>query len=287
MSGQVLVLILIAALCHALWNFAAKRVSENPVLFVWLTVAGAAVLWVPIAVAWSWGEHLQPDLTWVLAGLLTSCFHTLYSLTLQHGYAVGDLNVVYPLARGTGPIVTMVVAIVFLGERLSSFSIAGAAIIIIGILVVATGRRASSAKSAKLGVIWGVMTGLTIATYTLWDDHVVNDLGIAPLPYFALGLVLESMMLAPGAWRSRAAARAMVRSYWREITVVAVLSPLAYILVLEAMKLAPVAIVAPARETSIVVGSLLAWLVLKEPRPARRLLGSAIVLAGISMLVLA
>lgn len=287
MSGHALALVLVAALSHALWNFAAKRVPENAVMFVWLTVVASAVIWVPVAVIWIWGDEVRPDLTWLLAGLLTAVFHTLYSLVLQHGYAVGDLNLVYPLARGTGPLVTLVIAIVFLDERLSSVAVVGALTIIAGIVVIALGRRAPTSNSRRLGVIWGVATGLTIATYTLWDNHVVNDLGIPPLPYFALGLLLQSVMLTPGAWRSRPQTAPMLRSYWREITVVAVLSPLAYILVLEAMRLASVAIVAPARETSIVIGSLLAWLVLKEPHPARRLIGSAIVLVGIAALVLA
>lgn len=287
MSPHALVLVLIAAIAHALWNFAAKRVPENAVMFVWLTVVGSAVLWLPIAIILVWDDGISPNLSWLLAGLLTATFHTLYSLILQHGYAVGDLNLVYPLARGTGPLVTMAVAIIFLGERVSLFALLGALTVVAGILVIALGRRLPTSKSRKLGVVWGIATGLSIATYTLWDNHVVTELKIPPLPYFVLGLLLQSLMLAPGAWRSRTVTVPMIKSYWREITVVAVLSPLAYVLVLEAMLLAPVAVVAPARETSIVVGSLLGWLVLKEPHPARRLIGSAIVLAGISALVLA
>ena len=86
--------------------------------------------------------------------------------------------------------------------------------------------------------------------------------------------------------RHRQSLRPAARAHWREILLVAVLSPLAYVLVLEAMRTAPVSLVAPVRESSIVVGSLLAWWMLGEPDPRRRILGALIVLAGIALIAL-
>jgi drug/metabolite transporter (DMT)-like permease len=98
----------------------------------------------------------------------------------------------------------------------------------------------------------------------------------------------QCLGLTPGVWRRRrtGAVRALLIRHRREVLIVAVLSPLAYVLVLQALTLAPVSVVAPVRESSIVVGALLSWLVLREPHPARRLVGSVVVLAGVAALAL-
>ena len=149
-----------------------------------------------------------------------------------------------------------------------------------GVLVISLGgpRRAGSTRA---GVVWGIGTGVTIAAYTLWDDHAVNALAVPPLPYFTLGLLLQVPALTLLLGRRRA----LLPEVWRKarvpVLVVALLSPLAYVLVLRALQLAPVSLVAPARESSIVVGALLSWWVLREPSPVRRLVGAVVVLAGI------
>jgi drug/metabolite transporter (DMT)-like permease len=127
---------------------------------------------------------------------------------------------------------------------------------------------------------------VTIAAYTLWDSHSVTDLDVPPLGYFAIGLACQvpaMTVMASGRLRE-------VRRAWPALRMpalaVALLSPLAYILVLRAMQEAPVSLVAAARESSIVVGALFGWLVLKEARPLRRLLGSAVVAIGIAAMVL-
>ena len=222
----------------------------------------------------------RPEWAWVYAGLLTALFHTVYQLVLQRGYERGDLNLVYPLARGTGPLLTFVFAVLVLGDRPDAVAVAGVLAVIAGILLISLGgpRRPGSAQA---GVTWGVATGVAIAAYTLWDDHAVNALDVPPLPYFALGLLLQLPALTLLLGRRRA----LLPTVWREargpVIVVAVLSPMAYVLVLRALQLAPVSLVAPARETSIVVGALLAWWILREPSAARRLVGAAVVLAGI------
>src|ERR1700749_124517 len=103
MSGQALALVLTAAVLHALWNLAAKRIEVDSVAFVWLYVVGSIVLWTPVAVVWVVVPDERPDWTWLYACALTALFHIVYQLLLQRGYLLGDLNLVYPLARGTGP----------------------------------------------------------------------------------------------------------------------------------------------------------------------------------------
>ena len=285
MGPEALALVLTAALAHAVWNFAAKRVPNGGAVFVQLYFAAAAVLWVPIALIWLAVYPATPDWNWALAVVVSGILHVVYSVTLQHGYDTADMNVVYPLARGTGPLLTVAVAVLLLDERPAPLALAGALLIVAGVVVIATGRMPSHGGDRRAGLIYGIATGAAIAAYTLWDDHAVNALAVPPLPYFAFGCVVQCVLLAPNTWRGRDQVRPMWADHWREVLAVAVLSPLAYILVLQAMRMAPVALVAPARETSIVIGSLLAWLVLHEPHPARRLVGSAVVLVGIVALL--
>jgi drug/metabolite transporter (DMT)-like permease len=280
MGVQALALVLTAAVLHAIWNLAAKRVQVDGVAFVWLYVIGSIAVWAPIAVVWTLVRGDRPDWAWVYAGLLTALFHIVYQLVLQRGYQLGDLNLVYPLARGTGPLLTFLFAVTVLGDRPDAVAVLGVLAVIAGVLLISLGgpRRPGSTRS---GVLWGIATGVAIAAYTLWDNHAVNALAVPPLPYFVLGLALQVPALTVLLGRRRV----LLPTVWREargsILVVALLSPMAYILVLRALQIAPVALVAPARESSIVVGALLSWWVLREPSPGRRLVGAVVVLLGI------
>ncbi len=286
MGVQALSLVLTAAVLHALWNLAAKQVAIDGVTFVYLYVLGSVLLWLPVAVVWVLVAGDRPTWTWLYAAALTAAFHTVYQLVLQRGYERGDLNVVYPLARGTGPLVTFVVAVLVLGERPSPVAAAGVFAVVGGVLLISTGSAGGDHHgSARAGVFWGVGTGVAIAAYTLWDSHSVTGLHVPPVPYFVLGLVLQIPLLTLLLGRRRS----QLRTGWQQargpVIAVSVLSPLAYVLVLRALQLAPVSLVAPARETSIVVGALLGWWVLKEPDPGRRLVGAVVVLVGIVALV--
>lgn len=285
MSAGVLALVLTAAVLHACWNIAAKRVSGAGYAFVWWYQTFSAILWLPVGLimlanaGWpgGWGLLFGP--------IVSAVFHVAYGLWLQTGYDKADLGIVYPVARGVGPLVTMLVAIGIFRENPGLLGVLGGLVIIAGIVIVATGRGGTRTHSVGAGLRWGAMTGVAISAYTLWDDHSVHALGLMPVPYFALGCVWQSALIAPGLAR-QPGWREVLRTYWREIGIVALLSPGAYILVLLAMQRAPVAVVAPARESSIVIGSLLGWWLFKEPNPLRKLLGSFVVLTGIALTVL-
>ncbi|NIH84709.1 EamA family transporter [Amycolatopsis granulosa] len=282
MNGTALGFVLTAAVVHAGWNLAAKRVDAGaPFVFLYYTVS--AVVCAPLAVLALVVGGTRPQWTWLPAALLTAIFHIAYGVVLQRGYRVGDLSVVYPLARGSGPLLSVLAAVILLGERPGWLGLAGAFLVVAGVLVIGLGSRsAADARARRAGVLYGLLTGVTIAAYTLWDDHAVTALAVPPLIYFASGAVLQSVLLAPTALRSRGETGVLWRAHRREVVLVGVLSPVAYVLVLYAMRLAPVSLVAPAREVSIVLGGLAGWLVLREPHPARRLIGSVVVLAGIA-----
>lgn len=287
MNREALLLTLAAALLHASWNFAAKRAEGGGPVFVWGYAAASAAIWVPVTAVWALWHPLHPSWTWLGAGFVSGMLHVAYGNLLQTGYASGDLNLVYPLARGTGPLLTVLVAVLVLRDPWTALGLSGVGLVVAGVLVISFGRRhPTSPHRRRVGIGYGVATGASIAAYTLWDAHAVTTLGIPALPYFTIGLVCQTVGLTPGAVRRRASLRTVLLTHRRQVLVVAVLSPLAYVFVLQALTMAPVAVVAPVRESSIVVGALLSWLVLREPHPARRLLGSLVVLAGVAALAL-
>jgi drug/metabolite transporter (DMT)-like permease len=287
MSPLALGLIIAAAFAHAAWNVAAKRAGASGVGFVWLSSAVSAALLLPIGLTTLIVTHGDVA-RWALAAGVSGVFQAAYFLLLQRGYRHGELSVVYPLARGTGPIVSVVLAIAILGERPALIGIVGGMVIVAGIVVIGlTALGHLDPAKARAGVLFGVLTGFTIAAYTLWDSNSVNLLAVAPLAMTWGATTTQTVLIAPFALRQPSAIGTAWREHWREVIVVGVLSPLAYGLVLFALTLAPVALVAPGREISVVLASLAGLFLLHEGHARQRLIGAAVVLVGIVLIALA
>ncbi|WP_420096456.1 EamA family transporter [Brevibacterium sediminis] len=296
MTFPVLGLVLIASVAHAVWNLAAKSVTGKGFAFVLAYHGLSAILLAPIAIVII--ASGTQSLNWGLVGAaaLSAVFHIAYSVALQSGYDHAPLGVVYPTARGTGPVVTIIIAVVFLGERPTLAEAAGAFTVIAGIAVVTIRPRGgdgpTSSHGLRRGLAWGGLIGAFIASYTLWDDFAVNHVSDSPLLYFAVseacvGLIMTAGAFAlPGGREKRADFREILTSHKRALVTVAILSPLAYVLVLYAMQQAPVALVAPVRETSIIVGTLLAWWFFGERNVVLKLAGALIVVLGIGLIAL-
>lgn len=205
---------------------------------------------------------------------------------LQQGYRIGDLSLVYPLARGTGPMLSTTAAILVFGERPGPLALVGAAMIGVGTFVLVGGGGSMRQTNARRAVVFALLTGAIIASYTLWDKRAVSNLGIPPLLLnWSLGLGRVGL-LAPYALRQRAKIATIWRTYRREVLVVATLSPLSYILVLTALAFTPVSYVAPAREISILIGVLLGTQLLAEGRTRQRLLAAGAMVLGVVGLAL-
>ncbi|KLN52472.1 DMT family transporter [Variovorax paradoxus] len=286
MPPGTVAMVLAAAVAHAVWNLASKYKRGDAVLFVCAYTCASALLCVPIGLAFM--ADGQQVLGWQLAAgaAVSAVLHTAYSLTLQAGYERAELGVVYPVARGTGPMLAMLFAIVLLDEQLTAAAMFGASLVVAGILVVTGNPFRSGSRRPLQGLLWGAATGATIAAYTVWDGYSVVALHLAPVSYYAATLLLQSLILTPSLLRRRHRIRAAIRGDAVPILIVAVFSPLAYILVLTAMLKAPVALVAPLRESSIVIGSLVACRLFGEGHLARRIAGAVIVLAGIAAISL-
>jgi drug/metabolite transporter (DMT)-like permease len=284
-TALALALILAAAFVHASWNYFLKR-SGGGTVFVWLFATLSALIYAPLAALVIWWQ--QPEFGRVHYGLMLASagLHTAYYLLLDRGYRSGDLSVVYPLARGTGPLITIVCAVLLLQERPSAVAVAGA-LLIGGGAVALTGDPRKLRQSGNLHAVgFALLTGCMIASYTVVDKVAVAAWLIPPLVQDWAANLGRVLLMTPMALRLRAEVLPTWRRAKKEIVAVALLCPLSYILVLTAMVFTPVSYVAPAREISILVAAIMGTQLLAERDAARRLAAAAAMVAGITCLAL-
>ena len=277
MNLLALVLILAAAVCHATWNLLYKQASGGPE-FVWMHTSVSAVLLCPLALAVILLQRHQLAPRVAMAILVSAFIHAVYFSLLRKSYGVGDLSLIYPLARGTGPALATAAAIWFLGERPTGIALVGRLLVVASILLF-IGRL--TGRDPWYAIFLGLLTGVSIGCYTVWDKFAVSGIRVEPLLMewgITLGLSLMLAPLAASRWNE-------VRQHWRaqrkRILGVGLLAPLSYLLVLTAMVFSPVSYIAPAREISILIGVMMGTRVLAEGHPTRRLVASAMMVCGV------
>ncbi|MBP3976315.1 EamA family transporter [Microbacterium sp. BLY] len=287
MSALALVLVLSAAVAHASWNIVAHGISRAGAPFLWWGAVASTLVWVGV-VPFTGGLGTADLGAFALGVAVSAVLHVVYMAVLQRGYREGSLSTVYATARGTGPFLSVIVAVLLLGERPSGLALVGVAAVIVGVVAIGfvDRRPAGTGRRIDPGLVFGVLTGVAIAVYTIWDTHAVRTWGLSPVA-FMVGTTLVQVPFYSLAVRRRwGAVVALGRTQWRRIVAFGVLSPLSYILVLSAIQIAPVALVAPLREVSVVLVSLFGAFVLRESRPSWRIAASLVVLAGIVLLAL-
>ena len=280
-----LLAVLLAATTHATWNLYAKRAAGSQ-HFIWLYSAASVVLYAPVVTWIVVTQRPQFGAIQWLALLGTATLHLGYSLMLQAGYRASDLSVVYPLARGSGPLLSFFAAVLLLGEQVTLLSILGVVLVVSGILLVA-GLTRNAHKVPRAGIVYGLGTGAFIAAYTVNDGWAVKVLLISPFFIDFAGNLFRVIVLSPRAWADRARVLVEMREYARPAAVVGFLGPLGYILVLYAMTVAPISHVAPARELATLLGAYLGARLLKERSAPERLIGALCIVAGVVSLAFA
>jgi len=275
-----------AAIAHATWNIAMKRAGTSGAPFIAATLLVGVIAFAPFGI--SSLVSSPPDATfWVALVVGSAALQLVYFLLLQRGYRLADVGVVYPVARGVGPLVSVIAAIALLGERPGPIALAGALLVVAGVVIIglAGARQPSSEPGRRArGIRYGALVGLVIAAYTLWDAAAVTLADLEPIGYYWASMVVQLLVLGAIALRTPAVAVETARAHPIAAVLVGVLSPLAYVAVLYAYQLAPVSIVAPAREVSVVLIALAGWMLFREPHPVRRIIGSVVVLIGIVLL---
>jgi drug/metabolite transporter (DMT)-like permease len=287
MSLVPLALVVIAAFIHASWNLLAKRAAAAGPSFVLAYNVVAVVVYLPWVIwllatreqIWSWPIGL--------CLLASAIIHLGYSLCLQRGYQVADLSVVYPIARGTGPLFSSIGAFILLREPPTSLGILGLVAVVVGIGCISTQGNLAAFRQPKgqEGVRWGLGTGSLIATYTVVDGYGVKVLGLHPVLFDWFSNSLRLFILGPLLLKNPAQLMARMKGYWWLALGVGLFSPLSYILVLSAVDMgAPLSLVAPAREMSMMIGAIFGMMILREPVNAWRLAGCVTIIAGVVLL---
>lgn len=280
MSTLALLLVLCAAVVHASWNYLLKR-SGGGVVFVWLFAALSTLIYAPIAVIVLWWQRPVFGVMHFALMLASAVLHTWYYLALDRGYRSGDLSVVYPIARGSAPLITVLCAILLLNESPTTLAVLGAILIAGGAVLLTGDPRALRASGNFRAVGYALLTGCLIAGYTLVDKVAVAAYLIPPLIQDWAANLGRVALMTPMAMRRSADILPTWRRDRTSIIAIAILCPLSYLLVLSAMVFTPVSYVAPAREISILAAAIMGTQLLAEGNAARRLSAAAAMVAGI------
>jgi drug/metabolite transporter (DMT)-like permease len=277
-QSLVFVAVLFASACHAGWN-ALIKVGLDPLSTTTLiAIGGAAVslIWLPLA-----GMPAPPAWPWLAASAI---IHLLYFATLIESYRIGDLGQVYPIARGSAPLMTAIASATLVGEHLSLLGWSGIATLAAGVLLLSARGGRGIAQLDRRAVGYALLTALTICAYSITDGIGVR-LSRNP-PAYVLWLFLANVTaLVPYAlWRDRRSVMAALRRFWLRGLVGGALQVLSYGIALWAMTVAPIALVASLRETSVLFGVIIAVLVLKEPLRTERVAAAALIVSGLVLI---
>ena len=285
MTGLALLLLLAAAFFHAFWNYIAKKACGGAA-FVGLFNAVAAVIYIPVVISAIWITKAQ--FTWdsVFFMLGSAILHIGYFVLLNKGYGVGDLSLVYPLARGSGPLLSTLAAVFFLGEHPSLAALMGTVLIAVGVFLLLGNPAKYAETKAAQAILFAVLTGFFIASYTLWDKYAVSIMAVSPILMYWGTTVCQALLLLPYAMKNRETVTYQWKTNCPAVFGVAVLCPLSYILVLTAMVFTPVSYVAPVREVSILIGAIIGARFLAEGDATLRIAAAIVILAGLTCLAL-
>jgi drug/metabolite transporter (DMT)-like permease len=277
-----LLLILLAAGCHTTWNLLLKRSPER------LTTQAGALAWgvvlaSPVLAFYSLRD--VPSGAWLLI-VASAVFETGYVFSLSAAYGAGDLSLVYPVARGSGTLLVVPLAILLLGERPSPSGFLGIALVLAGVFgsdVRAFGREPLAAgRRRALGL--ALLTGAMIAGYSLVNKAGVGQVAVPLYAYLVFVVNVTLVYLITGA---RGLPLPIPRpAAWPRTALMGALMVSAYLAVLAAMSLAPVSYVVAAREVGIVVAAVLGTLVLGEPHSVGRVTAAVVVFSGLVVLAL-
>lgn len=294
MSATALILILAAAFLHATWNYQLKKASPSKVFWP-VSYLLTLTLSVPALLIYDPTIFSAITKTGWLVICISAPIHIIYAYVLQYGYKQADYSIVYPTARGTGPLITVLAAVTVLGERPSLLGMCAIASILIGIVLLAAKTHTSQAVDKRIGtgLFWGTLTGICIAGYSFCDAWAVQQhTGLTPLSFYFPALAIRCALLWPiilmtKNWRGEIRELLGNRTQRKALFCTSIGSPGAYILVLFALTLAPLSYVAPGREIGMMVGVVVGALLLKESLTPKRISGVALMVLGVVLIGLA
>jgi drug/metabolite transporter (DMT)-like permease len=278
MENTVFLAVLFAALCHAGWN-ALIKVGLDPLSTTTLISIGSGVValvllplvGVPAGAAWPW----------LIASVV---IHLFYFASLIESYRTGDLGQVYPIARGSAPLMTATVTTLFVGEKLSLLGWGGIILLVAGVFLLSAHGGRELTRIDRRAVGFALMTALTICTYSVVDG-IGGRLAGNPNAYSLWLFVGIAMVMLPYAlYRDGRDVIPAMQKYWRRGLAGGALQVLSYGIAIWAMTVAPIAIVATLRETSVLFGAAIAVVVLKEALRAVRIAAALLIVCGLVLI---
>jgi drug/metabolite transporter (DMT)-like permease len=277
MEPHVFLAVLAAAAFHAGWN-ALLKVKLDPFTTISLISVASAIVVLPVA----FFVDLPPVDAWPFL-VMSVVVHTVYYVTLSEAYRFGDLSQVYPIARGSAPLITALASIVGVGEPLGAMGWAGVLLLTCGIMALSMRRGAGSSFHIH-SIGFALLTACMIAAYTLVDGLGAR-VGSSPLPYIVWLFIIDGIvMLVFGFIRVPRGMIEGTKSSWHLVMAGGALSLGAYAIAIWAMTVAPIALVAALRETSVLFAALIGVVFLNERANATRIVAACVVLAGLVLL---
>lgn len=279
MFSFAFLLVLVSASIHAIWNLAAKK-AQGGMLYFWSFTFFEVLIYTPITL------FLGVQLSWFTFGfaLVSGLIHIAYFLLLLQGYRLGDLSLVYPIARGLGPVVSVIGAIFIFGERPSFLDFCAAIIIALGAILLTGDPRQLRNSAALPAISFGLLIALSIGAYTLWDSYAVKNLGVDSLSYLWANGCVRLLLLSPYALRHRQELRVEWARDWPKAAIVGAGSLGGYLLFLWATSLADISYVSPLRTLSILFGVILGVNFLKESQKFQRIGAALVIVFGVILL---
>ena len=278
MDPFVFVAVLIAAACHAGWNATIKGGFDPLATTVVISIGAAVVAAVLLPVV---GLPAGAAWPWCAASVL---IHLVYFAALIESYRAGDMGQVYPIARGSAPLMTAVVTTALVGERLGLAGWGGIILLVAGVMLLSLRGGRDLTRLDRKAVGFALFTAVTICAYSVVDGVGARHAGSANAYSVALFVGIGPVMAIYAlAWRGREAIPAM-RRHWRLGLAGGTLQLGSYGIAIWAMTVAPIAIVAALRETSVLFGALIAIIFLKEPLRASRVAAALMIVAGLTLI---
>ena len=280
MDAFVFVAVLFAAACHAAWNATIKRGVDPLATTVAISIGAALVALACLPIV---GLPALGAWPWVIASV---AIHLVYFAALIESYRWGDLGQVYPIARGSAPLMTAAATAVFVGESLSPAGWGGIALVVVGVLLLSLRGGRDLAKLDRKAVGFALCTAVTICAYSVVDGVGARRAGGANAYSAALFVGIGPVMALYALARCRREAVATAMSFWRSGLAGGALQLGSYGIVIWAMTVAPIAIVATLRETSVLFGAIIAVIVLREPLQASRIAAAPLIALGLTLIKL-
>ena len=280
MDLSVFLAVLLAAACHAGWNASIKR-TLDPLATTVLIAIGAGLVALPAIPFTGWPE--PASWPWLIASII---IHLFYFAGLIESYRTGDMGQVYPIARGAAPLMTAAMTTIFVGERLGLYGWGGIVLLAAGVLLISLRGGRDLAKLDRTALGFALFTAVTICAYSVVDGIGARAAGPGKATAYStvLFVSIAPVVVVYALVRRGYAVLPQMVPFWKIGLGGGALAVISYSIAIWAMTVAPIAIVAALRETSVLFGALIAVVILKEPLRPARIVAALVIVCGLILL---